>query len=72
MPFVTCGKGDGVGANTFYKEGFSIGSGIRFKTHDVLGIGFNWSRTGSDKLPEQKVVEMNYRLMVTRISGNHT
>ncbi len=65
MPFTSYGKGDGVGANVFYEESFSIGSGFRFKTHDVMGVAFNWSRTGSDDLPEQKVIEAYYRLMLT-------
>jgi porin len=65
-PFVTYGKGDGVGANTFYRESFSIGSGFKFQNYDVLGIGYNHSRVlGSAGLPSQDVLEIYYRFMIT-------
>jgi porin len=65
-PFLTYGKGDGIGANTFYRESFSIGTGFRFRNHDVFGIGYNHSRVlGSAGLPSQDVIEMYYRFMIT-------
>jgi porin len=65
-PFVTYGKGDGVGVNTFYRESFSIGTGFKFRNFDVLGVGYNHSRVlGSVGLPSQDVVEIYYRFMLT-------
>ena len=72
-PFLTYGKNDGAlsasgapGFNTFYEESLSIGNGIQFKSHDVLGFGVNWSKAAFDpRLPTQTVAEIYYRMMIT-------
>ena len=65
MPFITYGQSDGNGFNALYKKSFSIGNGIRFKSHDVLGVGINWSEPNFSTGPEQVALEVYYRFHIT-------
>jgi porin len=64
IPFFLAGFSDGKGANTLAKNTMSGGMGYRFKSHDILGAGFNWADpTGG--LTDQYTLEIYYRFYLT-------
>ena len=65
IPFLTFGKGNGKGFNTFYRTSLSVGNGFKLHQKDMLGVGVNWSQPGDSSLRDQLAPEVYYRFMVT-------
>jgi len=64
IPFFLAGFSDGKGANTIAKNTVSAGMGFRFKSHDILGIGLNWTDPAGG-LRDQYTAEVYYRFYLT-------
>jgi porin len=64
IPFLLAGFSDGKGANTLAENIVSTGMGFRFKSHDVLGIGLNWTDPPGG-LRDQYMAEIYYRFNLT-------
>lgn len=63
IPFIRAGISNGKGVNTLAEKYIAIGNGFRFKSHDILNIGFNWAKpTG---LRDQYTFEIYYRFNLT-------
>ncbi|MCK5573211.1 MAG: carbohydrate porin, partial [Bacteroidetes bacterium] len=64
IPFFLAGFSNGGGANTLAEATVSLGNGFRFKTHDILAIGLNWTHPAGG-LRDQYTAEVFYRFMLT-------
>jgi porin len=64
IPFLLAGFSDGKGANTLAKSTVTLGHGLRFLSHDILGTSVNWTRPPGD-LRDQYIVEVYYRFTLT-------
>ena len=64
IPFLLAGFSDGKGANTIAKNTVSAGMGFRFKSHDVLGVGLNWTDPAGG-FRDQYTAEVYYRFYLT-------
>ncbi|MCK5087752.1 MAG: carbohydrate porin [Melioribacteraceae bacterium] len=64
IPFLIAGYSNGGGANTMAETIVSLGNGFRFKSHDILGVGLNWTSPPGD-LRDQYSVEVFYRFNLT-------
>jgi len=63
IPFFRAGFSNGKGTNTLAEKYVAFGNGFRFKSHDILNIGFNWAKpTG---LRDQYSFEIYYRFNLT-------
>jgi porin len=70
---ISSGEGLAVSAHWFFEErfvpyvrfAFSIGHGLRFRTHDILGIGLSWAETNIPDAKSQYTAEVFYRFNLT-------
>ena len=67
MPYARFAFSNGNGENAFYKKDIQIGHGLRFKSHDILGIGLSWAETNKPdvKDKDQYTAEVFYRFNLT-------
>jgi porin len=64
LPFLRGGYSEGEAAPL--QGAVSAGLGIRFSTHDVLGVGLGWGRPSDRTLNDEYVAELFYRLQLTQ------
>jgi porin len=64
IPYLLFGFSDGNGANTLAKSTVTLGHGLRFLSHDILGTSVNWTRPPGG-LRDQYTAEVYYRFTVT-------
>jgi porin len=65
VPFARFAFSNGNGENAFYKKDIQIGHGLRFKSHDILGIGLSWAETNIPDAKKQMTAELFYRFNLT-------
>jgi porin len=65
IPYVRFAFSNGNGENAFYKKDVQIGHGLRFRTHDILGIGLSWAETNIPDAKSQYTAEVFYRFNLT-------
>lgn len=64
LPFLRGGYSDGEAASL--QGAVSAGFGIRFRTHDLLGVGLGWGRFSDRTLNDEYVAELFYMLQLTQ------
>jgi porin len=65
IPYVRFAFSNGNGENAFYKKDIQIGHGLRFRSHDILGIGLSWAETNIPDAKSQYTAEVFYRFNLT-------
>jgi len=64
LPFLRGGYSDGEASPL--QGALSAGFGIRFRTHDVFGVGLGWGRPSDRTLDDEYVAELFYLLQLTQ------
>lgn len=65
IPYARFAFSNGNGENAFYKKDIQIGHGLRFRSHDILGIGLSWAETNIPDAKKQMTAEVFYRFNLT-------
>jgi porin len=62
LPMVKFGISNGEGFNVLSRANVAVANGMRFKSHDILGLGFAWDRPVGEDPRDQYIIEVYYRL----------
>jgi porin len=65
VPYARFAFSNGNGENALYKKDIQIGHGLRFRSHDILGIGLSWAETNIPDAKNQITMEIFYRFNLT-------
>ncbi len=65
IPWLRVAFSNGNGENAFYQTEVQVGHGLRFRTHDILGVGLSWAETNIPDSKDQVTLELYYRFNVT-------